>query len=422
MKLSLKNIGKIKQASVEINGITVIAGENNTGKSTVGRTLYSVFNSFYNIDEQIWNEKFLSVENILELIYRNVTSRLTSRVAFDEIAYHIVNDAHKYENLEQLKDEIWKLIIQYDANFEKYEQTIDVNELIGRIYEVLQISDEKIFKIVLDKKLEAEFYGQINNVFTKEEAEVELQIRDTILNIKIRDDEVYSISNRINLQTEVIYFDDPFILDEQRLYGMYRNYPNYMEHRVHLKSKLFTIRKDSNVIDEIVVNNKFDKIYDKINEVCDGNIVRARKSGWGYKKANTDKILDVRNLSTGLKTFIILKTLLTNGTIEFNGTIILDEPEIHLHPEWQLLFAELIVLIQKEFGVHILLNTHSPYFLNAIEVYAAKHGVSNKCKYYLAKMKGEISILDDVTDDIEEIYSTLARPLQELENERYSND
>ena len=53
MKLFLKNIGKIDEASVEIDGITIIAGENNTGKSTVGRTLFSVFNSFYNIDEQI---------------------------------------------------------------------------------------------------------------------------------------------------------------------------------------------------------------------------------------------------------------------------------------------------------------------------------------------------------------------------------
>ena len=48
----------------------------------------------------------------------------------------------------------------------------------------------------------------------------------------------------------------------------------------------------------------------------------------------------------------------------------LDEPEIHLHPAWQVIFAELIVLIQKEFNMHILLNTHSPYFLNAIEIYA----------------------------------------------------
>ena len=37
MKISLKNIGKIKSASVEINGITVIAGENVPAKVLLGR-------------------------------------------------------------------------------------------------------------------------------------------------------------------------------------------------------------------------------------------------------------------------------------------------------------------------------------------------------------------------------------------------
>lgn len=75
-----------------------------------------------------------------------------------------------------------------------------------------------------------------------------------------------------------------------------------------------------------------------------------------------------------------------------------------------------------EFGLHILLNTHSPYFLNAIEVYVAKYQVADKCKYYLTQNEGMISRLDDVTDHIEAIYRKLARPLQNLENERYRND
>ena len=37
MKFTLKNVGKINQAEIELQGITVIAGENDTGKSTVGK-------------------------------------------------------------------------------------------------------------------------------------------------------------------------------------------------------------------------------------------------------------------------------------------------------------------------------------------------------------------------------------------------
>ena len=49
MKLKIKNIGKIEQADIEIKGITVIAGLNNTGKSTVSRSLFAMFHSFSNL-------------------------------------------------------------------------------------------------------------------------------------------------------------------------------------------------------------------------------------------------------------------------------------------------------------------------------------------------------------------------------------
>ncbi len=41
MKLTLKNVGKVKEASIQLNGLTVIAGENDSGKSTIGKTLLS---------------------------------------------------------------------------------------------------------------------------------------------------------------------------------------------------------------------------------------------------------------------------------------------------------------------------------------------------------------------------------------------
>ncbi|MEG1416766.1 MAG: ATP-binding protein, partial [Clostridium sp.] len=88
-------------------------------------------------------------------------------------------------------------------------------------------------------------------------------------------------------------------------------------------------------------------------------------------------------------------------------------------PEWQLLFAEIIVLIQKEFNMNILLTTHSPYFLNAIEVYSVKHGINDKCKYYLAENIDNVSVINDVSDNIENIYAKLSKPFQILEDETY---
>ena len=129
--------------------------------------------------------------------------------------------------------------------------------------------------------------------------------------------------------------------------------------------------------------------------------------------------MNVKNLSAGLKTFALFKQLILNGTIGQNSIVILDEPEIHLHPEWQLVLARLIVLLQIEFDLHILLTTHSPYFLNAIEVFSVRYHIANKCNYYLTQADYQGVKFIDVSRDIDKIYAKLAKPLQELENMRY---
>ena len=70
MKLSIRNVGKLKEADVEINGITVITGENDTGKSTVGKVLWSVFNGFYEINEKVYKEKVSELEKIVDKLMK----------------------------------------------------------------------------------------------------------------------------------------------------------------------------------------------------------------------------------------------------------------------------------------------------------------------------------------------------------------
>lgn len=318
-----------------------------------------------------------------------------------------------------MQKSIVDLLTQYDdVKIEVFDENT-IAETVLRIKDVLDVLDTDFLNSVLERRLAAEFNDQICNIFSEDTGCIELQIKDTIISVSIDTEGAVDIKNphNISLHTEVVYIDDPFVLDDFTTY--YRRMPGRVsDHRYHLRTKLFWPEAEANVLDEIIVKDKLNSIYEKISSVCSGDVIRGKRSMMGYQRKGSDKILNVRNLSTGLKTFVILKMLLTSGVIERNGTIILDEPEIHLHPEWQLLFAELIVLIQKEFGIHVLLNTHSPYFLNAIEVYTVKYGIDDKCKYYLASSKDDISSIEDVTDNIEAIYSKLARPLQDLENER----
>lgn len=422
MKLSLKNIGKIGEASVEINGITVIAGENNTGKSTVGRALFAMFNSFYEIEQQIRAERMQNIETLVMMMYRSLTNRYLHRITMrrfnvEKIVSGIIDNIDFYKkDAEELKTFIVNEMFKGDESFIKDRDTSRVDEFIAQMMAGLNITDDDIFRFVLRKKLNAEFHGQVNNVFLENSGEIILSIKDQEMAAAIRDNEVKRIAGKMELHTECVYIDDPFILDEEYEDDAYD--VRYLDHRKNLAKK-FHVRNQANLIDEIIRDKKLEKIYSKLSDVCSGNIVMNKDFSLGYQRKNTDKVLAAKNLSTGFKTFAILKTLLQNGTIGYQGTIILDEPEIHLHPEWQLLFAELIVLLQKEFDVHILLNTHSPYFLNAIEVYSAKYGIDDRCKYYLASSEKDISYLEDVTDNIEKIYSKLAQPLQELENERY---
>lgn len=414
MKLKCENIGKLSSAEVEIKTITLIAGLNSTGKSTVGKLLYSIFNSFYDFEKKSASTlKNFIANQLFEISYPFST--------IDECIEALYQLRGGDEELNE--EVVRKMIKDYtgEKNFRKNDKVIP-----SRILELLNLSDDEIHKRILQTKFSSEFDNQIQNIFSEEKkSNVVLSVKDSDISVTLKNDKIYSIKNAQTLKTEVIYIDDPFVLDNLTLIPRHVFLGYGRDHKSHLQKKLSSgIAKSSEmdaVIQELIIAKKLTNIYNKIDSVCNGNIISEAKSEFSFQYEDTKKTLSLKNLSTGMKTFAIIKRLLLNGSLVPNGTIILDEPEIHLHPEWQKLLAEIIVLIQKEFGMHILINSHSPYFINAIDVYAEKYKIRETCKFYLAKDTddlGRISEIEDVSDNIEAINKLLFVPLQELEHER----
>ncbi len=429
MQLGLENIGKIRQAFIELNGLTVIAGKNDTGKSTVSKALFAMCSGFYNIYDKVKIERnksiLLSLRLAISIISEHNFSSAELPTKFDQSELLTILESKK-NNPNLISDVLIETVLAntdqsiIDRNKKDPVLKEVLNKIVNRVCQVLSISNDEVIKNIINEKLTSEFSGQLNNIFYNNQGKISLEQQDThTTTVTIVDNNVEDIQGVQDIQLGAVYLDTPSVLNED-----IDAFSSPSNHQYTLFRQLSN-NNPQNTIEKILVNKKLNKVYANISSVCDGNMNFDKKTGdFTYKLKNSDKSLNVKNLSAGLKTFVILKTLLQNGSIEEGGTVILDEPEIHLHPEWQLLFAELIVLLHKHFSVNVLLTTHSPYFLEAIEVYAAKHEVNDSCKYYLAssQSQNDLAEIKDVSDNLELIYKELARPLQTLENERYSHD
>lgn len=123
-------------------------------------------------------------------------------------------------------------------------------------------------------------------------------------------------------------------------------------------------RRDFGYIDEMITRSHAERFYGIIRTILDG---RFRKTVKGLEYVDPKGMrMSASNLAAGAKVFAILELLADNGLLTKGSLVLLDEPEVHLHPGWINILAELIVLLQKDIGARIVMTTHSPQLLLAV--------------------------------------------------------
>ncbi|MDR0305867.1 MAG: ATP-binding protein [Chitinispirillales bacterium] len=418
MRLKVSGIGKIGNSEIEMNGITVIAGDNNTGKSTFGKALYCMFNVFNKAELMIRNERINHIEDIIhnsEKFPYYTESSLSK----------LVKEMMESRKVKLSEEDIQKSIIDAITILERQpKETIDPG-LVDKIKGSFAIRDEDIQKKLIDRYFKIEFQDSINHLNrfnSKGNICIIIQRKDVYVNIQ--NNECNDFSDDIGICHKAIYIDTPLVLDdirETRIREQLQHFPEMVyNHRQVLKRRLAKRYSNNNVLEEVMINEKISDILLKLSFIANGEFKEDNR-GLMFMENGLNKPVPLSGISTGIKTFLIIKRLLELGEIKERDVLILDEPEIHLHPSWQLQFAELLVLLQKEFNLTILLNTHSPYFLYAIEAYGKKHDIENRLNFYLAENDGDISNVREVTDSIDTIYKQLAAPFQKLEDLIYED-
>ncbi len=190
------------------------------------------------------------------------------------------------------------------------------------------------------------------------------------------------------------YIDGVYYVDNVSIFDAYQKEISFNQRLLHMDELIGDIYGDTYVYD---LNEEFKNIMDKIEKIIKGRydqeypifVTDKQNDAMSFIKSYK-KNLETYNTSTpsGIKQIGIIQLLLLNNKLKKGSYLIIDEPEVNLHPEWQFKFAEILVLLAKELDITIYLNSHSPMFIEAIDAFTEYYDISDDINYYLTEFDG----------------------------------
>lgn len=404
MIFKIKNFGKIAEASIILDGITVICGNNNTGKSTIGKALFSFYNALYDYKSRIADRKYIE---LMDFISINLNSPIKhfSRFNDDNSMSFITSHEGKY-SVEELKDYIE---LHFSLKVTKEKLAPLVNNLNASEIDILNEYVFRYFNNIMNNQIKrvnsangrctvtAEFKGSKNNLkFTSQKCDCNMEEP---------------------IAHKAYYINSPFSLDYLNRRGVAKFGMTQLDKNVvdAILQAQADITEDSmaNILDSVINKKDLEDVRNVLKQAYTGN-TRIDQGMYFYIEDGVS--FDFRNISAGLKSFALIERLLETGVLKRKDVLILDEPEIHLHSEWQIIYAELIVVLQKKFDLTILLVTHSFQFLESLTFFMKKYGISNRGNYYIPESTDKGIVMKNNTNNLTKMKKNLKSGMYTLAN------
>lgn len=416
MRLNIQNFGIIESASVNINGLTVICGENDSGKSTIGKLLFAMIKASQKYEEELG-------EGVISQIFLNL-SRISVLLLQGDRDESLRNISIYFRRLDP--DEIL-LTKDLSSLYSIIDDNVSDLSLKNKIYEYISKIDILIQNTPNEKKakenaLKKALYSEFKN-FSHKSSEIKLNDLNNDTIIKFNSDKK-GVSNIVfdkpMLLDDVTYIENPFILQFRRMFlnaitllDESNTTRSWVREKVSLHLK--DLARKLSVLDPKTIEfseNKLQKLSNNISELIDGSFY--------YDEEQDDFILNRNghvfssmNIASGIKALGLFNFLLKGGFVNERSLLILDEPETNLHPKWQNEYAKLLCNLVKS-NIKIIIATHSPYMISALEHYSKD--IENKNFYWARKDYSESVIFEDETSSImENIVQKFADAFNEID-------
>lgn len=403
-KYSLFDYHAIAEADITIDGITVLAGDNGCGKSTLSRWLYYLVNTSSRYEELLFGELKGQLDELLRQgrsIVREISrpGREFNASDFLEISSNIQRVLFTDENAVQIvmqlfRDSVHLLgigLIEYLSDTRSEYRILRMNRYLN-----LNIERQDDFPTAIDgyvkgKLNEAEaLLSEYNRDLEERTIERFFELLHSTYQVKDKEPERIQLSedgvkllrknglgNLLALE-RAIYVDTPMAL----------SFGNVHSDSVFWQDLRRMIKSSS-----VPASPSRLKLLIRIKNLIGGE-VRVQDTIYQGKELRFIRKGDNLNIkledtATGMKTFAYIQKLIENGFLNERTLLLIDEPEAHLHPKWIFEFAHLLVLLNKELGVKVMVASHNPDMVAAIQKVSQVEDMIDFTHFYQAYHQDE---------------------------------
>ncbi|QYX32259.1 AAA family ATPase [Sphaerospermopsis torques-reginae] len=429
MKVKIANLGVVEKAEIDLKPLTVFIGRNGTGKTWTAYTLASILGKYgcvrywkEHIDKKT-KQRYPIIDNAIEEFLQEGNVRIDLIDFAEEFIEIYINDvsslSHNWMNtfletervnfenmnvsfnLSEAKQEIFDNIkthvVQQKFSFgSQSKNTLHILKELGKpsiYFYIVSVSEysilNKLPKIVFEQILLQEIFKIIHRAFYSCVYIFPTE-RTGVLPL-------FSSINKIEEYYESEDYEDYEDDDENIVYG----YVNFTEVVKKFKNMVYSVyektsierEEENQVYPEVSKYIQLAQILE--NDILEGKVNIIDDTGINkeilYQPSENIK-LEMAVSSSMVKELAPLVLYLRHLALP-NELLIIDEPEMNLHPAAQVEITEFLAMLVQA-GLKVLITTHSPYIVDHLSnlMKAAKYEdkESIKERFYLERTEAFI--------------------------------
>lgn len=421
IQISIKDYKAVKSAEIELNGITVISGINGSGKSSISRLLYYALkyaNNYDTIVNRLFVEELMPIDRLIQSSVSGIPQNdLTRQIQNQQRIAATANDnsikKEAYINAVILIKELFHNLSKNDPS------AFRIMSLVSQIGENRRSNSPVLKGGGWDAVINSieDLFEKTNHISQSRDYPifrdaVMMATNDNLKNVRMCEYGVPFVGKDVknvpllNYIQHVVYIDTPMIAGLDMRNGAFQSveYWNDLNAMLSTPAKRSFNRTINNYIKEIIGGSA----YIDYGLSASGTMKYQREDGLE---------INLSDSATGIRSLSMIQALLRNGTITENTLLVIDEPEAHLHPQWIVEYARIIVMLHQKIGTKFFIASHSTDFVSAIKYIAEKQKIQKSLSFYLAKedkRKQYSYNYKSIGNDIEPIFESFNKSLDKI--------